>query len=113
MQAEWEIADALALIRDIQPRLHAIKWHVALGGSVLNSGVSQKDVDLYVLPFSDTETTADVFPFLVSLWGAGDPIGLGYQPSGMYAVKWKWIVDGRRIDAFIGRVDGKVATKAS
>lgn len=101
--AAWVIADALALVRELQPQLHAIKWHVALGGGVLNKGESYKDVDLYFMPFSDTETTDDVFPFLVGLWGAGEPIGIGYQPTGIFAVKWKWVVGGKRIDTFIGR----------
>jgi hypothetical protein len=99
--APWTLVDALALVRDIQPRLHAKKWHVALGGGVLNRGESSKDIDLYFLPFSDTETTEDVMPLLFTLWGAGDEIG--YGESGIYAAKKKYTVDGRRVDAFVLR----------
>lgn len=107
--APWTLDDALALVREIQPRLHAKKWHVALGGGVLNRGESGKDIDLYVLPFSDIETTEDVMPLLFTLWGAGDEIG--YGESGIYAAKKKYTtVDGRRIDAFVVRRGVATAT---
>lgn len=102
---EWTMDDAVALVRQIQPVLHERKWHMALGGSVLNTGASGKDADVYVLPFSDTPDVTDILPTLVQAWGAWEPIGIGYDKQGIFAAKVKFQVDGKRVDAFIGRCD--------
>lgn len=95
----WVLDDAVAFVREIQPALHALRWHVALGGGVLNKGESGKDADLYVLPFNDD---ADIMPTLKELWGESESIGYG-SPS-IYEHKVKFSVSGgKRIDVFVGR----------
>jgi hypothetical protein len=102
----WTLDEAVALVRMLQPKLHAIKWHVALGGGVLNKGWSTKDIDLYFMPFSN-ETSKPVVPLLNKLWGKPQPIEkAGYAPDHNYAAKLKFQVGGRRIDAFISNVGG-------
>ena len=59
----WEIEEALALIRRIQPALKPLGYHVCLGGGVLNHGGSMKDLDLFFVPL-----TNDKAPALNSLW---------------------------------------------
>ena len=98
----WTMTDALLLVRTLQPRLHAHNWHVALGGSVLNTGRSDKDLDLFFLPFSNTDTRVDVVPMLIELWGPGERIDELYPAVGIFGAKLKFFVDGKRIDAFIG-----------
>lgn len=103
----WVLADAIDLVRDIQPELHAHKWHCALGGGVLNRGESSKDADLYILPFSDRSDVPDVMPLLAARWGASEPIG--YGSSAIFAHKVKFAVrGGKRIDVFVGRSGGEV-----
>ena len=46
----WTLAEAQTLIRDLQPKVHALDYHVTLGGGVLNSGASEKDLDLFFIP---------------------------------------------------------------
>lgn len=49
----WTLDEALALIRKMQPEIRRFNYHVALGGGVLNKGRSDKDLDLYFIPFSE------------------------------------------------------------
>lgn len=104
--ADWTLTDALGLVRDIQPKLHERKWHVALGGGVLNRGVSSKDVDLYFLPFGDITTTA-IVPLLTEWWGASEPFRANadlYPPDINFVTKVKFFLPcGRRIDAFVAK----------
>ena len=51
----WTLQEALQLIRDLQPQLKPLHYHVALGGGVLNKGTSQKDLDLYLLRFDNDD----------------------------------------------------------
>jgi hypothetical protein len=49
---EWELTDedALEFVRHVESALSLKGWHCALGGSVLQSGRSSKDLDLIVYP---------------------------------------------------------------
>lgn len=103
-QTEWSLGAALELIRAIQPELHARKYHVALGGGVLNKGVSYKDLDLYMFPFNGAETIDPLLPYLESLWGAAADIGSdreGYPPDINFQVRVKFHTGQGRIDVFI------------
>lgn len=47
----WTLDVVRTLIADeLQPESRRYGYHVALGGSVLNTGLSRKDLDLYYLP---------------------------------------------------------------
>ncbi len=101
----WTLEDALTLIRDLQPQLHLLKYHVALGGGVLNKGQSEKDLDLYIFPF-DYSDIAPVLPFLERMWGEAEPINKfadRYPDDISFEAKYKFLQreDGRRIDVFI------------
>lgn len=98
----WTLADALTVVRTLQPQLHARWWHVALGGGVLNRGSSAKDLDLYFLPFNGATTEA-ILPFLVEQWGEAKPLSGGdYPPDALFPVRCKFFIqDGKRIDVFI------------
>ena len=53
MSHEWELDEVLKLVRELQPKCHALQYHVALGGGVLNKGYSDKDLDLFFFPFNN------------------------------------------------------------
>ena len=102
----WTIEEALELIRGIQPALHARKYHVAMGGGVLNKGTSDKDLDLYVFPF-DAGEIPEILPFLVEQWGTWEPrwsaAGKEDYPADVnFGLKVKFFTQaGKRIDVFI------------
>lgn len=110
----WRLEQALALIRDLQPRLHEKRWHVTFGGSVLNNGSSGKDLDLFFFPFgmvgANGEPVEDILPMLTEMWG--EPYRLNqhednYPPNLNFGRSCKFYPVGRgRIDAFIGRYYG-------
>lgn len=100
----WTLNDARDLLRVLQPELHARKWHVALGGGVLNAGQSYKDLDLYFLPFGE-RVVESILPLLRDLWGTELAIS-DYPPDENFSAKVKFFVNEKRIDAFIGRYTG-------
>jgi hypothetical protein len=50
----WTIGQAIALVRDLEPHLAEVGWHVALAGGVLLRGESAHDLDLVVYPHDST-----------------------------------------------------------
>lgn len=67
----WTLDIALELIRLIQPKLKSLGYHVCLGGGVLNTGKSAKDLDLYFLPFGPNQSHAKLVEYLESIWDTG------------------------------------------
>lgn len=67
----WKIEDGLKLIRALQSRVTEFGYHITLGGSVLNDGVSDRDLDLYFLPLVRPEPTdpRGLVSWLTVLWG--------------------------------------------
>lgn len=51
----WNLDDAVALCRVFETALKRIGFHVALGGSVLYRGESDKDLDVFVYPHATGE----------------------------------------------------------
>lgn len=45
------LQDALNIVRELQAVAWPCRFHVTLGGGVLNHGYSDKDIDIYVQPF--------------------------------------------------------------
>lgn len=83
----WELEDGINLVRAVQAGSRMFGYHVTIGGSVINKGRSEKDVDLYFLPFEQTKDRArnpdGLLNWLISMWGPGDPLGA----SGMEAAQ--------------------------
>ena len=79
MNQPWKIEEGLKLIRALQGRVKEFGYHIALGGGVLNTGTSEKDLDLYFLPFNNPniakEDTDGLLDWLTKLWGDPKPIG--------------------------------------
>jgi hypothetical protein len=46
----WGLSDALDVIRPLQFKALQYGYHLALGGGVLNKGMSSNDLDIIVLP---------------------------------------------------------------
>lgn len=79
---EWKLEDGLKLIRALQLATRKYGYHLALGGSVLNKGESQKDLDLYFLPLANVKYVEDLkgmVKWLTELWGPPEDIGKDYE----------------------------------
>jgi len=78
---EWNLEEGIGVVRTLQPEIRAFGYHVALGGGVINKGVSAKDLDLYFLPmggFKDSKSVSSpekLLEFLTSFWGEHKKIG--------------------------------------
>ena len=109
----WTLDQALQVVRQLQPRCHAIKYHVALGGGVLNRGESHNDLDLFFLPFGDTDEPPDhaAVRELTQELGTEYPLGGGPKRAGApeypnqertFKSRYTyWTYDNKRIDVFI------------
>lgn len=101
----WNIADALTLVRDRQPLLHGQGWHMAMGGGVLNTGVSAKDLDLYFIPMDSSAPAEAILPTLETWWGPSMEMSKlkdNYPDDTNFEHKVKFhLPSGQRIDAFI------------
>src|SRR5882672_8106898 len=82
MMESWSLDDGLKLVRLLQPETRKYGYHLALGGSVLNAGKSDKDIDLYFLPLENKRESpaniGDLTQWLVTLWGEYEVIGKEY-----------------------------------
>lgn len=115
----WGMHEALNLIREIQPTVHKMQYHVALAGGVLNKGFSRKDLDLVFIPLTNENRPelAELTGWLFNTFGEPkdnltDPnpcVSLRYQASYMFGVNeirstpdvnYREIVQ-RRIDVFV------------
>lgn len=47
---EWDLISAVQFAREVEQALITNGFHVALGGSVLHTGYSTNDVDLFIYP---------------------------------------------------------------
>ena len=82
MNQPWKIEEGLKLIRALQGRVKEFGYHIALGGGVLNTGSSEKDLDLYFLPLNSAdikEDTHGMLEWLTKLWG--EPRTIGQYPD--------------------------------
>lgn len=101
----WNLEDALALVRRLQPMTRNYNYHLALGGGVLNKGTSDKDLDLYFLTL-DNDKKTDREGLLVTLeriFGKLEHIGSPeyLAKDSAYKAKVKFVNSGKRIDAFV------------
>ena len=102
---QWTLAAGLKLIRAIQPEAKKLGYHIALGGGVLNIGLSYKDLDLYLLPMCYSGKQPDksgLIALLTTMWGHGVAIGKGeYPDEPPYTAKIRYNYSGTRIEVFI------------
>lgn len=70
----WLLDEGLKLVRSIQGDLPKYGYHVTLGGSVLNRGKSDKDLDLFFLPMGDRPMPDALVKWLETLWGPSRPV---------------------------------------
>lgn len=52
----WTLEEAVELVRSLEPAAIKHGYHLALGGSVLMAGQSDKDLDLFLYPHKTTES---------------------------------------------------------
>lgn len=101
----WTLLEALDLVRRIQTHLKPMQYHVLLGGGVLNNGKSEKDLDLYVVPFGGQKSTPmAILSALYEILGPGVPLSGDDYPHGGLAPwreAFKYTLNGKRIDVFI------------
>lgn len=104
----WLLDEALVLVQLLQPQSRIYGYHLAMGGGVLNTGYSCKDLDLYFLPLDNVDDTPDVEGlkrWLEGVFGTSEPISdpeYGGETSA-YAAKWKFVNMGKRVDVFVGK----------
>ena len=115
MDDKWTLAEALALIRVLQPDIRRFNYHLCLGGGVLNKGWSAHDLDLYFMPMGAPGKPINptgLEKWLTELWGnpapIGDPQYEDDEDEGLYVRKLKYDYCGLRIDVFIAN-DGTFA----
>jgi len=114
---QWELDEALQVVRDLQPLVRDLDYHIALGGGVINKGYSDKDIDLYVLPVFKGNTHDDikVMALLSDYFSKksgyvnvrplfGSSAGNEDEGEHLYSHQSKFVMaDTRRIDVFVGR----------
>ena len=109
--AMWTLEGAKQYISWFQKAARINGYHLCLGGSVLNTGSSDKDLDLYFLPLGNHTPTnpTKLVSFLEVAYGKLEPIGNNYPGTELpYAFKGKMIgyhhnpfLPQQRIDVFI------------
>lgn len=105
-QKGWGLDDALTLVRQLQKEVRPFGYHIALGGGVLNKGMSEKDLDLYFLPLVEhAQNYTKMMYLLVERFGAAIDIGSGgNERDNIYKDKVQFVNGGKRVDVFV--VDG-------
>jgi hypothetical protein len=109
----WTLEQGRQVVTEIQDGSRRFNYHVALGGGVLNNGISNKDLDIYFLPL-DNGNEPDpegVKLWLSQVWGRQvlwiEPICPSDYPEdekndSAYSEKLKYqLASGQRIDVFI------------
>lgn len=104
---KWVLADALVLIRELQPIIFKWHYHVTLGGGVLNRGQSEKDLDLFFYPLNGYDSQP--YHIVKTLDEALGCHGVAMRDGPDYHVGAMWhypemrvyMYQGKRIDVFI------------
>lgn len=52
---EWNLDEALDLVRSVNADMKSLGWFAALAGGVLNTGSSEHDLDLVLVPYNETD----------------------------------------------------------
>jgi hypothetical protein len=77
----WNLDEGIKLVRALQPGTRKFGYHLTIGGSVVNEGKSEKDIDLYFHPMQNKdfkEDTVGLIDWLEGMWGKANPIAKVY-----------------------------------
>lgn len=102
MAVSWTLEDGLKLVRALQRESRGFGYHISLGGSVLDEGRSDKDVDLYFLPIENSNfpkaNPRGVIEWLERMWGDGKDLmeGEGVQEAPVRPYDWLTLDQVRR-----------------
>lgn len=103
LKQAWNIIDGVTTCRDIEERLRPIGYHCALGGSVLHSGFSEKDLDVFIYPHdADKRLPAEtvLMAVLDIIPATHGKCNSAYEPRDSKAVYWSYTPRNQRIDFF-------------
>jgi hypothetical protein len=99
---EWTLAEALDFIPTYQSRFQAFNYHIGLAGSVLNTGLSYKDLDIIVMSMCNKRP--DDYPglmqFMASEFKTGGIVRYNYGQSAKREL-FIGSYQGKRIDFFV------------
>jgi hypothetical protein len=116
---EWAFKDAQELVAAMRSKVNGFGYEVTVGGSVLTTGMSKNDLDLFFVPKDGTTTAlpVDLLMWLASKLGAGKTIvpalptgpappanNRAYvppPPKDVFLHKMRFDLAGRKIDAFV------------
>jgi hypothetical protein len=102
MNHSWTLEEAVSFVNSLHEFLFPLGFGIALTGSVLTKGYSEKDIDLIVYPLK--KISADYNVLLESLPKFGLNFvrlpnkNLGYQDDGKNVQVWEF--DDKRVDLF-------------
>lgn len=102
----WTLQQAQHLISDIEPLIRELHYHTLLGGSVLHTGQSDHDLDIWFFPLNGYERASrPIMELLFTLfegmrplrdspdYAAGEPYHITEMYQGTYM--------GKRVDLFV------------
>ena len=71
----WNLIEASNLIQELNKHIKTFDYHVCLGGSVINNGQSNKDLDLFFLRLNGYQgQRQELINYLFKRWGILHPI---------------------------------------
>lgn len=98
----WSLEKFLIFAKDLREFIVPLGFDIALTGSVLTKGVSDKDVDIVIYPLkkisSDYTRLIERLPDFGLKFIRLPNHNLGYQDDGKNVQVWEY--DGKRIDLF-------------
>lgn len=106
----WELSEALKVIRALQVPIKGLGFHACFAGGVLNTGGSEKDLDIVFVPlWNDKQPPVEpLLAYLHVALGAEEDVREGDQPISHdpnpftpYRHQEAIYDNGKRIDIFI------------
>lgn len=117
----WAFDDAKELIAAMRSKVNGFGYEILVGGSVLTSGASKNDLDLFFVPTEQSgiaPVPIDLLMWLASKLGSGKTIVAAAAPAtvavaqrgalpppppkpSVFVHKMRFDLAGRKIDAFV------------
>ncbi len=98
----WPLAEAMSFAKSLHEFVFPLGFGIALTGSVLTKGFSEKDLDLIVYPLkkisSDYESLLESLPKFGLTFVRLPNKNLGYQDDGKNVQVWEY--NNKRVDLF-------------
>lgn len=98
----WSLEEAISFANALHEFLYPLGFDVALTGSILLKGVSEKDIDIIVYPLkkisSNYQEMLDNLPKFGLRFVRLPNHNLGYQDDGKNVQVWEY--DNKRVDLF-------------